>query len=595
MLNRRGESTNARTEPNAGDSRDCRARVASTVDPDGDPPRQLERREGMGRKRAIRARGRRGVTADPTALVFRRFRFGNPPSPRARCCAPNHAILGASFKPRESTRGVAPHTPQSRSRGVVDAARARAGARAVMAPVGRARRPRRRRRRRLPLPPPLAARDRGARPARLGRCSTRAAWRPRGRTRRGCASPTSAPSETTRTSPRERRRGRRWGRGVRSRSCPRFGSRRILGTRCVSPRASRDPSSGSAGISSIPKHHKRAVRPSPHRRLWNRRRRARRSSPRTRRRDASSRRVRSVDTEPEEEPIRAANSSVSAAFLHKSRRLVRAVEPRSIPNLDLVRPEFVARGVRAPDRALFFTGEPKAEVSWNRLSWRDAPVSAERSSSATSAWSRARRASIDDDTGEPDTTPDVRTADDENGTSEASRRDRVYVSAPPARRRRRSRSQKRSHKRGDDASGDASSVVVVPSAPVEVASDARLVLVALFVALFVALAFVAACAVALPSRRAARRARRRRGEGRGARRRRKRSGRGVDCGKASTPPAFRLGSIPRLAGATVSDELFFPRAAPASAAWPEARGERIRRGRRVRGARLASAFCFRSI
>ena len=37
----------------------------------------------------------------------------------------------------------------------------------------------------------------------------------------------------------------------------------------------------------------------------------------------------------------------------KSRRLVRAVEPRSIPNLDLVRPEFVARGVRAPGPRAF--------------------------------------------------------------------------------------------------------------------------------------------------------------------------------------------------------------------------------------------------
>ena len=78
MLNRRGESTNARTEPNRGRLARLPRAVASTVDPDGDPPRQLERREGMGRKRAIRARGRRGVTADPTALVFRRFRFGNP-------------------------------------------------------------------------------------------------------------------------------------------------------------------------------------------------------------------------------------------------------------------------------------------------------------------------------------------------------------------------------------------------------------------------------------------------------------------------------------------------------------------------------------
>ena len=306
-----------------------------------------------------------------------------------------------------------------------------------------------------------------------------------------------------------------------------------------------------------------------------------------------SRRVRSVDTEPEEEPIRAANSSVSAAFLHK--KADGWYEPWNLdPSQTSISFDPSSwREVFVPlDRALFFTGEPKAEVSWNRLSWRDVSgFGGEIQLRDVRLESWARRASIDDDTGEPDTTPDVRTADDENGTSEASRRDRVYVSAPPARRRRRSRSQKRSHKGGDDASGDASSVVVVPSAPVEVASDARLVLVALFVALFVALAFVAACAVASPSRRAARRGRGGAGRRtRSAAAKKKRSGRGVDCGKASTPPAFRLGSIPRLAGATVSDELFFraPRRRPPPG--PRRAASASGRGRRVRGARSLPLF-----
>ena len=223
-----------------------------------------------------------------------------------------------------------------------------------------------------------------------------------------------------------------------------------------------------------------------------------------------SRRVRSVDTEPEEEPIRAANSSVSAAFLHK--KADGWYEPWNLdPSQTSISFDPSSwREVFVPlDRALFFTGEPKAEVSWNRLSWRDVSgFGGEIQLRDVRLESWARRASIDDDTGEPDTTPDVRTADDENGTSEASRRDRVYVSAPPAPAAPALAVTKtQSQKRGDDASGDASSVVVVPSAPVEVASDARLVLVALFVALFVALAFVAACAVALLSRRAARRGR----------------------------------------------------------------------------------------
>ena len=221
-----------------------------------------------------------------------------------------------------------------------------------------------------------------------------------------------------------------------------------------------------------------------------------------------SRRVRSVDTEPEEETLHAANSSVSAAFLHADGWY----EPWNLdPSQTSISFDPSSwREVFVPlDRALFFTGEPKAEVSWNRLSWRDVSgFGGEIQLRDVRLESWARRASIDDDTGEPDTTPDVRTADDENGTSEASRRDRVYASAPPAPvAPALAVTKTQSQKRGDDASGDASSVVVVPSAPVEVASDARLVLVALFVVLFVALAFVAACAVALLSRRAARRGR----------------------------------------------------------------------------------------
>lgn len=215
------------------------------------------------------------------------------------------------------------------------------------------------------------------------------------------------------------------------------------------------------------------------------------------------------------------------------------------------------------DRALFVTGEPKASsASWNRLSWRDVSGfggEIQLRDVRLESWA-IDALSIDDDTGEPTfVTSSVRTAY-ENGTSEASARLDPYASAPPAPAAPALAYGTQSRERGDDASG-ASSVVVVPSAPVEGASDTQLVLVALFVVLFVALAFVAACAVALLSRRAARRGRggagakdeERGGEAFGASRRRLREG--VDSAGVSTrfdslvsiPPArpFRTSSSSR--------------------------------------------------
>ena len=446
--------------------------------------------------------------------------------------------------------------------------------------------PRRRRRRRLPPPRPLAARDRGARPARDSDGVRRA--------RRGALVVGRVVAVRLRLRRLRRRRGRPRARdGVGAggavgcvRARVRVSARDGYLNALRFGRASRDPSSGSAGISSIPKHHKRAVRPSPHRRLWNRRRRARRSSPRTRRRDASFRVALSVDTEPEEEPIRAANSGVSAAFLQKADGWY---EPWNLdPSQTSISFDPSSwREVFVPlDRALFFTGEPKAEVSWNRLSWRDVSVSAERSSSATSAWSRGR------DARRSMTIPanPTRLLTFERPTTKTARAKRRGVTAStsrrrPLRRRRRSRSQKRSHKKGRRRvrrrvfRGGGS--LRAGRGRVRRAARARRALRRALRRAGVRRGVRGGSPVA--PRRAARRCggagekdEERGGEEKtfGARRRLR---------KASTPPAFRLGSIPSPRRRDRFGRALLPARRAGAAAWPEARGERIRRGRRVRG------------
>jgi len=254
-----------------------------------------------------------------------------------------------------------------------------------------------------------------------------------------------------------------------------------------------------------------------------------------------SRRRRLVDAEPEPEEEYSSSGSVSAARTSN----VDAdgwYEPWTFPSQTQTSFDpSVWHEVFVPlDRALFVTGEPKASsASWNRLSWRDVSGfggEIQLRDVRLESWA-IDALSIDDDTGEPNVTPSVRTAY-ENGTSEASSGLDPYASAPPAPAAPALAYGTQSQKRGDDASG-ASSVVVVPSAPVEGASDTQLVLVALFVVLFVALAFVAACVVALLSRRAARRGRggagekdeERGGEAFGARRRLRE---GVDSAGVST-------------------------------------------------------------
>ena len=266
------------------------------------------------------------------------------------------------------------------------------------------------------------------------------------------------------------------------------------------------------------------------------------------------------EPEPEEEEEYSSSGSVSAPFDADG-----WYEPWTSPSQTQTSFDpSLWREVFVPlDRALFVTGEPKASsASWNRLSWRDVSGfggEIQLRDVRLESWA-IDALSIDDDTGEPNVTPSVRTAY-ENGTSEASARLDPYASAPPAPAAPALAYGTQSRERGDDASGAEGTVVVVPSAPVEGASDTQLVLVALFVVLFVALAFVAACAVALLSRRAARRGRggagakdeERGGEAFGSSRRRLREG--VDSAGVATrfdslvsiPPArpFRTSSSSR--------------------------------------------------
>ena len=312
----------------------------------------------MGRKRAIRARGQRGDSG-PHRLGLRRF--GSNPRRRARAAA--RRITRFSERVLNLARAHARRAAhRSRGRAESSTLHALAPARALSwHQVGARAPPRRRRRRRLPLPRPLAARDRGARPARTPDGVRRArgvapSWSDASWL---CVSDFGAFGDDADVPARETAWAQvgPWG-AFALVSAFRLETDTWNALRFAA--ASR-PEFRVGWISSIPKHHKRAVRPSPHRRLWNRRR-ARRSSPRTRRRDASFR-VAFKRRYGTGRRAHTRGTRAFRAFLHKSRRLVRAVEPRSIPNLDLVQPEFVARGVRAPDRALFFTGEPKAEVS----------------------------------------------------------------------------------------------------------------------------------------------------------------------------------------------------------------------------------------
>ena len=172
-MNRRGESTNTRTEPNRGRLRDCRARVASTVDPKRPAATARASRGPRSEARDTRARATRCAGGPEHRCSFRRFQWiGEKPPSRARSTR------------RSASWSLFQTFLDSRARGV------RAAPAALAAALSRRRRTRSRRRARRhapqvgaraappagradvafppsPFPPaPLAARDRGARPAR---------------------------------------------------------------------------------------------------------------------------------------------------------------------------------------------------------------------------------------------------------------------------------------------------------------------------------------------------------------------------------------------------------------------------------------------